>query len=66
LLLHAAVDTVTPTEQSIDLFAHAKQPAELHLFSDVDHFLLAGENQIVHATLASWLSKYFPLQHQCV
>jgi len=66
LLLHAAVDTVTPTEQSIDLFAHAKQPAELHLFSDVDHFLLAGENQIVHATLASWLSKYFPLQHQSV
>ena len=61
LLLHAANDTVTPTEQSIDLFTHAQQPTELHLFSNVDHFILANQNTVVHATLESWLKKYFPL-----
>src|SRR5262245_53461963 len=39
LLIHAANDSVTPTEQSIALFERAGQPAELHLFSGVDHFL---------------------------
>src|SRR5204863_409734 len=41
LLLHPAVDSVTPTEQSIDLFLHAGQPTELHLIADVDHFLFS-------------------------
>jgi hypothetical protein len=62
LLLHAANDTVTPTEQSIDLFMNSQQPAELHLFSDVDHFILANQNTVVHATLQSWLNKYFSLE----
>ncbi|MFY9696464.1 MAG: alpha/beta fold hydrolase, partial [Xanthobacteraceae bacterium] len=30
LLIHAANDSVTPTEQSIEMFKHAGQPAELH------------------------------------
>ena len=62
LLLHPAVDTVTPTEQSIDLFAHAGQPTELHLMAQVDHFMLGENNPIVHAVLNSWLGKYFPAQ----
>ena len=33
LLIHAAKDFVTPTEQSIALFERAGHPAELHLFS---------------------------------
>src|SRR5262249_23622124 len=39
MLLHAANDSVTPTEQSIELFKRAGQPAELHLISDADHFM---------------------------
>ena len=62
LLLHPAVDTVTPTEQSIDLFAHAGQPTELHLMAQVDHFMLGENNPVVHAVLNSWLGKYFPAQ----
>ena len=38
LLLHSADDSVTPTRESIEMFKRAKQPAELHLLSDVDHF----------------------------
>ena len=44
LLLHAANDSVTPTEQSIELFKRAGQPTELHLFSDADHFMFAEGN----------------------
>src|SRR5919201_5289257 len=41
LLLHSASDSVTPTEQSIELFKRAGQPAELHLFSGLDHFMFS-------------------------
>ena len=44
LLMHAANDSVTPTEQSIELFKRAGQPAELHLFSDADHFMFGEGN----------------------
>ena len=60
LLLHPANDTVTPTEQSIDLFAHAGQPTDLHLFADVDHFLFSDDNPMVHAVVRDWLKRYFP------
>jgi dipeptidyl aminopeptidase/acylaminoacyl peptidase len=60
LLLHPANDTVTPTEQSIDLFRHAGQPADLHLFADVDHFLFSDGNPMVHTVLRDWLARYFP------
>jgi alpha-beta hydrolase superfamily lysophospholipase len=60
LLLHPANDTVTPTEQSIDLFQHAGQPTDLHLFADVDHFLFSDSNPMVHAVVRDWLKRYFP------
>ena len=60
LLLHPAVDSVTPTQQSIDLFGHAKQPTELHLISDADHFLMGEGNPGVVHIMKDWLAKYFP------
>jgi alpha-beta hydrolase superfamily lysophospholipase len=61
LLLHAAVDTVTPTEQSIEMFKRAGQPCELHLLSDVDHFLFAEDKPRVWDTMRNWLDEYFPV-----
>jgi uncharacterized protein len=60
LLIHAANDSVTPTEQSVELFKHARQPAELHLFSEVDHFLFGEDNARVWGVMRDWLGKYFP------
>jgi dipeptidyl aminopeptidase/acylaminoacyl peptidase len=60
LLIHAANDSVTPTEQSVELFKRAGQPAELHLFSDADHFLFAEDNARVWSIMRDWLAKYFP------
>jgi len=61
LLLHAANDSVTPTEQSIGLFQHAgKLTTELHLLNDVDHFMFSQENTRVIALIRDWLAKYFP------
>jgi uncharacterized protein len=60
LLIHAAKDSVTPTEQSIELFKRAGQPAELHLFSGLDHFLFAEKAKRVWTMLRDWLDKYFP------
>jgi fermentation-respiration switch protein FrsA (DUF1100 family) len=59
LLLHPANDTVTPTEQSIDLFQHAGQPTDLHLFAGVDHFLFSDDNPMVQAVVRDWLKRYF-------
>jgi dipeptidyl aminopeptidase/acylaminoacyl peptidase len=60
LLIHASNDSVTPTEQSVELFKRAKQPAELHLFSEVDHFLFAEDNARVWGVMRDWLRQYFP------
>ena len=60
LLLHPARDSVTPTEQSIDLFAHAGQPTDLHLVAAVDHFILAEGNTLVRHLVRHWLDKHFP------
>ena len=60
LLIHAANDSVTPTEQSIALFERAGQPAELHLFSGVDHFLFNENSERVWTVLRGWLDTYFP------
>ena len=64
LLMHSSVDSVTPTEESIELFKHAKSPTELHLFADTDHFMLGEGNARVLQTLADWLGRYFPLTPQ--
>jgi alpha-beta hydrolase superfamily lysophospholipase len=60
LLLHSANDTVTPTEESIELFRRAKQPAELHLLSEVDHFMFGEENARVAHIVSDWLARFFP------
>lgn len=64
LLLHPSNDSVTPTEQSIELFRHAGEPTDLHLFAEVDHFMLAENNAVVQALLRSWLEKYLPIQEE--
>ncbi len=61
LLLHASADSVTPTEQSLSLFAHAGQPTDLVLLSDVDHWPLAGEKPRARAIVKDWLGVYLPL-----
>jgi alpha-beta hydrolase superfamily lysophospholipase len=61
LLLHPAVDSVTPTEQSIDLFLHAGQPTDLHLVADVDHFMFSESNPLVLGLVRLWLEKHFPV-----
>ena len=60
LLLHPAHDSVTPTEQSIELFLHAGQPTDLHLFAQTDHFLFSDGNAMVHSVLRDWLARYLP------
>jgi dipeptidyl aminopeptidase/acylaminoacyl peptidase len=62
LLLHSASDSVTPTEQSIDLFARAGRPTDLHLMADVDHFMFSEGNALVISLVRHWLEKYFPPQ----
>ncbi len=62
LLMHPAKDTVTPTEQSIDLFQHAGQPTDLHLVAGVDHFLMSEGNTIVLDLVRDWLAQHFPVQ----
>jgi len=60
LLIHAANDSVTPTEQSVEMFKRAGQPAELHLFSGIDHFLFNEDSSRVWNVLRDWLATYFP------
>ena len=61
LLVHPSKDTVTPTEQSIDLFAHAGQPTDLHLFANTDHFILGEGNALVIDLVTGWMQKNLPL-----
>ncbi|HET7200773.1 MAG TPA: alpha/beta hydrolase [Burkholderiales bacterium] len=60
LLLHSASDSVTPTEQSVELFARAGKPTDLHLIADVDHFMFSEGNALVVNLVRNWLEKYFP------
>lgn len=60
LLLHSSLDSVTPTEQSISIFQHAKQPTDLHLFAETDHFMFNESNTRVRSVIKDWLDKYFP------
>jgi pimeloyl-ACP methyl ester carboxylesterase len=62
LLLHSANDSVTPTEQSVEMFKRAGQPSELHLFSGVDHFMFAEDSARVWGVVRDWLQHYFPAQ----
>ena len=60
LLIHPANDTVTPTEQSIDLFLHAGQPTDLHLVAGTDHFIFNEGNRLVVDLVRDWLAQHFP------
>lgn len=60
LLLHPADDSVTPTEQSIELFRNAKMPAELHLFAEIDHFIFSDDSRAALNLVTDWLYKFFP------
>jgi len=62
LLLHSSSDSVTPTEQSVELFRRAGQPADLHLFAETDHFMFAESNHRVRRVLLDWLERYFPVR----
>src|SRR5262249_15460703 len=62
LLLHSSNDSVTPTEQSLDLFVRAGQPTDLHLIADVDHFMFGEGNTLVIGLLRNGLEKHFPLR----
>ncbi len=62
LLLHSSVDSVTPTEQSIELFKRAGKPKDLHFFDETDHFMFAEGNTRVRTTLREWLEMYFPVK----
>ena len=61
LLLHSSVDSVTPTEQSVEMFKRAGQPTDLHLTADTDHFMMAESNTRVINIIQDWLGKYFPV-----
>ncbi|MSQ56959.1 MAG: hypothetical protein EXR35_05425 [Limnohabitans sp.] len=61
LLLHPSNDTVKPTEQSVDLFANARQPTDLHLFANTDHFILREGNPLVIELVSGWMKKNLPL-----
>ena len=60
LLLHSSVDSVTPTEQSVEMFKRAKQPCDLHLFAETDHFMFDENNARVLTLIAQWLDKFLP------
>tara|TARA_Y100001934_G_scaffold233492_1_gene282940 strand:+ start:461 stop:1129 length:669 start_codon:yes stop_codon:yes gene_type:complete len=61
LLLHSSEDSVTPTEQSVEMFKRAGQPTDLHLVADVDHFMFGEGNPRIITILKDWLEKYFPV-----
>ncbi len=60
LLLHSSNDSVTPTRQSVEMFARAGQPSDLHLFAETDHFMFAEGNDRVRRVITDWLEKFFP------
>jgi pimeloyl-ACP methyl ester carboxylesterase len=61
LLIHAADDSVTPTEQSIELFKRAGRGTELIVLGGIDHFPFADENSRIRDILKGWMAVNFPL-----
>ena len=60
LLIHASNDSVTPTQESVEMFLRAGQPVDLHFFAEVDHFLSSEKKSRVTEMLDAWLKRYFP------
>lgn len=61
LLFHSANDSVTPTTQSVELFARAGQPTDLMLLAEIDHFPFSDKNPRARTMLTSWLERFFPV-----
>ncbi|MBF5003893.1 alpha/beta hydrolase [Diaphorobacter caeni] len=61
MLLHPAVDSVTPTQQSIDMFTRAGMPTDLHLVAGIDHFIFSDDSTLVLQLVTDWLRKFFPI-----
>jgi dipeptidyl aminopeptidase/acylaminoacyl peptidase len=61
LLLHSAVDSVTPPGQTVRMYERSAAPTEMHLFSGTDHFMFAEKNQRVHEVVTAWLRDFFPV-----
>jgi dienelactone hydrolase len=60
LLLHSARDSVTPSEQSVDLFKAAGQPTDLYLIAGIDHFGFDDTNPQLAGIITNWLRKHLP------
>ena len=58
--------SVTPTEQSIEMFKRASQPCDLHLFAETDHFMFSESNARVRSVIYDWLEKYLPVTARAV
>ncbi len=61
LILHNAQDTVIADEEAIQLYRRAGQPADLHVFSQGDHFMFADDDGPVAHVIRDWLGQHFPL-----
>ena len=60
LLVHAANDSVTPSEQSIEMMRRAGPGAELMMLGGMDHFPFANEQSRLRGLLRGWLDQYLP------
>ena len=60
LLIHASNDSVTPTQESVEMFSRAGQPTDLHLMADVDHFMFTHQSPLVAGLIRNWLDRRFP------
>ena len=61
LLMHASRDRVTPTDATIEVFAHAGLPKDMILLSELDHFPLATGSGRIYDSLRGWLELNFPI-----
>ena len=52
------------TEQSVELFKRAGQPADLHLMKDINQFMITEDDLRVVSVLREWLEKYFRLMSE--
>ena len=43
------------------MFSKSKPPTELHLMTDVDHFMFGEDDDRVDSLVGGWLKKYFPV-----
>jgi uncharacterized protein len=64
LLLHAANDSVTPTEESVEMFKRAGRGAEFIILGGIDHFPFADGNSRLRDILKGWIDLNLPLRSE--